>query len=62
MNAEVQESLVCKKHGDMLGNNDSTSRDTAKHKNNLHAAAYDIRWMSEFGMTKAAFDELLVRV
>ena len=49
-------------YGEMLRNNDSTSPDTAKHKNKLNAVAYDIRWMSEFGMTKATFDELLVLV
>ena len=48
--------------GDMLGKNDSTSRDSEKLWNNLNAAAYVIRRMNEFWMTEATFDELLVLV
>ena len=48
--------------GDMLGNNASTSRDTAKNCNNLQAAAYIIRLINRFWMTEATFNALFVLV
>ena len=48
--------------GDILENNDSTSRDTSKSWNNLKAAAYYIRWMNKFWMTVATFNDLFALV
>ena len=48
--------------GDMLGNNDSTSRDLAKNWNKLMAAATDMQWRTEFWISEATFNELFVLV
>ena len=53
--------MTCAHDGDMLGNNASTSRDTAKNCNNPKAAAYIIL-INEFWMTEATFNALFVLV
>ena len=52
--------VACAHHVDMLGNNDSTSRDTTRHWNKFNAAAYDARQINELWMAEATFDERLV--
>ena len=48
--------------GDMLANMDGTSDDPTKHWSNLRPTARDEKWMSEFRMIEATFEELLALV
>ena len=48
--------------GDMLANMDGTSEDATNHWSNLRAAVLEEKWMTEFRMSEALFEELLALV
>ena len=48
--------------GDMLSNMDGTSVDATKHWSNLRATVRKEKWIAEFRMSEALFEELLALV